>query len=422
MVPILFTTAPIALDQLPLRPSSLQVWRKHGFLTTKEVGESQQSGITNLAAELQMTENLQQAAELLQEVEDCIASATSNKNSSNGLVQPSQTAADLVASYRKSSSNSSLNHHNRHIITFCRDVDVLLGGGLALGELTEIAGPPGVGKTQLAMQLAVNTCLPVEYGGVAGQCIYIDTEGSLAPERCHSMAQALLQHIQAGRRRKRKRMNQQLPNLPSWFTVEGILQSIHTYRVHDYGSQCALLQSLPDIVQELNTNNSERPVRLVILDSMAFHHRTSASLTTLSSNSNNSNDAKVRGTNTPTNHKSDYFVARHRALTQQAHHLAALASRFQLAVVAINQMTTKLVVDSKTGATNATLVPALGEAWAHAVTTRLQLEDSNESSSRNVRRLQLVKSPRLPPQTARFQVVADGIRGVESNGGGGGQQ
>lgn len=31
----------------------------------------------------------------------------------------------------------------RHIITFCHDMDQMLGGGVAVGEVTEFCGAPG---------------------------------------------------------------------------------------------------------------------------------------------------------------------------------------------------------------------------------------------------------------------------------------
>ena len=43
---------------------------------------------------------------------------------------------------------------------------------------------PGVGKTQLGMQLALDVQLPPEFGGLGGQALYLDTEGSLTLERC----------------------------------------------------------------------------------------------------------------------------------------------------------------------------------------------------------------------------------------------
>ena len=43
--------------------------------------------------------------------------------------------------------------------------------------MTEFCGVPGIGKTQLGMQLCVNVQRPTELGGRGGAAIYIDTEG-----------------------------------------------------------------------------------------------------------------------------------------------------------------------------------------------------------------------------------------------------
>lgn len=36
------------------------------------------------------------------------------------------------------------------MITFCKAIDAMLGGGVHKGQLTEVAGLPGTGKTQIA--------------------------------------------------------------------------------------------------------------------------------------------------------------------------------------------------------------------------------------------------------------------------------
>lgn len=53
--------------------------------------------------------------------------------------------------------------------------------------MTEFCGAPGIGKTQLAIQLCVNCQIPVWADGTAGHAIYIDTEGSFVPERALDM-------------------------------------------------------------------------------------------------------------------------------------------------------------------------------------------------------------------------------------------
>ena len=77
------------------------------------------------------------------------------------------------------------------IITFVKAVDNLIGGGISLGQITELCGTPGIGKTQIAMQLAVDVTIPQVLSGVEGECIFIDTENSLDYTRLHVIAVAL---------------------------------------------------------------------------------------------------------------------------------------------------------------------------------------------------------------------------------------
>ena len=59
-----------------------------------------------------------------------------------------------------------------------QEIDRLLGGGVQTRQLTEFSGVPGVGKTQLGMQLAVGTRTPACFGGLESEAVYVDTEGS----------------------------------------------------------------------------------------------------------------------------------------------------------------------------------------------------------------------------------------------------
>jgi len=56
------------------------------------------------------------------------------------------------------------------------ELDNLLGGGIAAGTITDIFGPSGTGKTQIAMQICVNS---IKHGKI----IYQDTTGGFRPER-----------------------------------------------------------------------------------------------------------------------------------------------------------------------------------------------------------------------------------------------
>lgn len=53
-----------------------------------------------------------------------------------------------------------------------------------------------MGKTQFGMQLAVDVQIPNQFGGVGGEALYIDTEGSLTVERLSQLCSAVVEHLQ----------------------------------------------------------------------------------------------------------------------------------------------------------------------------------------------------------------------------------
>ncbi len=65
--------------------------------------------------------------------------------------------------------------------TGCSALDELLGGGLERGAITQIYGPPGSGKTNVALSTAVNVA------SAGGRALYIDTEG-LSIDRLEQIA------------------------------------------------------------------------------------------------------------------------------------------------------------------------------------------------------------------------------------------
>ncbi|CAI5520794.1 unnamed protein product [Closterium sp. Naga37s-1] len=125
--------------------------------------------------------------------------------------------------------------------TMCAELDAMLGGGVALQELTEICGPPGVGKTQLGMQLAINVQTPAVLGGVEGEAVYIDTEGSFMVERAAEMADAWVAHCNAAAA---------AIDAPARDTTApaAALVGVHYLRVYDHTEQSALVHSLPHLL------------------------------------------------------------------------------------------------------------------------------------------------------------------------------
>ncbi|MFP4591296.1 MAG: DNA repair and recombination protein RadB [Halobacteriales archaeon] len=63
----------------------------------------------------------------------------------------------------------------------CQPIDELLGGGLERGTVTQVYGPPGAGKTNVALSAAVTAAAAEE------RALFIDTEG-LSAERLEQLA------------------------------------------------------------------------------------------------------------------------------------------------------------------------------------------------------------------------------------------
>lgn len=183
------------------------------------------------------------------------------------------SAADLVHQHQRRSERLASS-----IITFRDNWINCWVVAIPLGEITEVAGSPGSGKTQLAMQLAVNASLPEPVDAVNGSVLYIDTEGSFSAERCHEMAESLLQHIQRGiKKQQQKRATLQQRKLADSdngndtvttsimerdvmeqflnVTVRDILEGIHVIRVHNPAS---LFQALCETEEEPKGSRSGR--------------------------------------------------------------------------------------------------------------------------------------------------------------------
>ncbi|KAJ3451302.1 DNA repair protein rad51 [Anaeramoeba flamelloides] len=78
------------------------------------------------------------------------------------------------------------------IFTLSLGLDELLNGGIALQQMTEISGTPGIGKTNLCIQLCLAVQLPDFLGGVGGKAIYVDTEGSFSKKRCNEISKGII--------------------------------------------------------------------------------------------------------------------------------------------------------------------------------------------------------------------------------------
>ncbi|KAA0049049.1 hypothetical protein IC582_012351 [Cucumis melo] len=307
---------------------------------------------SNLARELEISNN--EAFEVLK-----LASHGRGLDRSEGsgaIVNGAETAWDML-------------HKEQfipRITTSCADLDNLLGGGINVSEVTEIGGVPGIGKTQLGIQLAVNVQIPGAFGGVGGKAVYIDTEGSFMVERALQIAEACIEDMSDYSVLLKKNA------IPHQIQIEpkNILENIFYFRVCSYTEQIALINYLDKFITE------HKDVKVVIVDSVTFHFR----------------------------QNFDDLALRTRLLSEMALKLMKLAKKFSLAVVLFNQVTTKFAEGSFQ------LTLALGDSWSHSCTNRIILYWNGDE-----RYAYLEKSPSLQSASAPYSVTCRGIRNSTSS-------
>ncbi|XP_031487561.1 DNA repair protein RAD51 homolog 3 isoform X2 [Nymphaea colorata] len=225
----------------------------------------------------------------------------------------------------------------------------------------EAGGVPGIGKTQLGIQLAINVQIPVKYGGLGGKAIYIDTEGSFMVERAQQIADACANEIAYGAAVQREHFQPSEERINANF----FLENIFCFRVCSYTEQIAVVNNLDNFIA------SQDNIRIVIIDSITFHFR---------------------------QHFED-LALRTRVLSSMVLKLMKVAKKYKLAVVLLNQVTSKFA----NGTFHLTL--ALGESWSHACTNRVILYWSG-----NDRFASIDKSSSLPAASAPYSVTSLGIR------------
>lgn len=94
------------------------------------------------------------------------------------------------------------------------------------------------------------------------------------------MAGVLVDHVKgcSDRRRKRRRSSGSeggWGDVPGWFTVEGVLEGVRVLRVRDETCLMATVLSLEELVVGLWEEGKGQRVKLVVVDSIAFHFRVS---------------------------------------------------------------------------------------------------------------------------------------------------
>ncbi|XP_015252801.1 PREDICTED: DNA repair protein RAD51 homolog 3 [Cyprinodon variegatus] len=216
----------------------------------------------------------------------------------------------------------------------------------------------------LSLQLAVDVQVPPCFGGLGGQVMFLDTEGSFQLQRVVDLAGAAVRHCSLLAEDEEQRVAM------TTFSVETILSNIFLVRCRDYMELLAELQLLPNFLRD-------RPkLRLLVIDSVAF----------------------------PFLQLHDDLSQRTRLLQGLGLQLVSMATSQNIAVVITNHMTTRL------RGSQSQLVPALGDIWGHAPSIRLLLQWEGP------RRLaSILKSPAHIEATVQYQITCEGFRDADQS-------
>ena len=245
-------------------------------------------------------------------------------------------SAEDVWEYRKNISR---------ITTSSQELDNLFHGGIETGCVVEFFGEFRTGKTQIAHQLCVNVQLPKEDGGLNGNALYIDTEGTFRPERIIQMAEG---HD---------------------LDYKKVLKNIVFGRAYNSDHQIMLIKEATNLIKEKN-------IKLIIVDSLIGHFRS---------------EYVGRGT----------LANRQQTINVHLHDLLRLTDIFpDLCVIVTNQVQSK--PDVFYG--NPT-VAAGGNIVAHGSTIRVYLRKGKGEQ----RVAKMIDAPHLPEGEAVFSITENGI-------------
>ncbi|MHA1912735.1 MAG: DNA repair and recombination protein RadA [Promethearchaeota archaeon] len=232
------------------------------------------------------------------------------------------------------------------LTTGSQNLDDLLGGGIEPGAVTELFGEYRTGKTQVAHQLCVNVQLQYEQGGLEGNALYVDSEGTFRPERIIQMSSALD------------------------LDYNEVLKNITVGRAYNSDHQMVLVKEAPRIIDDKN-------IKLVIVDSLIGHFRS---------------EYIGRGT----------LASRQQTLNSHIHDLLRLSEVYdELSVVFTNQVSAK--PDTFYGNP---LTHTGGHIVAHGSTIRVFLRKGKGEQ----RIAKVVDAPNIPESDTVFSITEDGIK------------
>lgn len=222
-------------------------------------------------------------------------------------------------------------------------LNYILDGGIHCGQLTEISGEAGVGKSNLCAEIGVLVMLPRELGGLGGDVLLIHSEGEGKLKLCIKRFQSL-----AGSTNQEELLSSKLH----------VMSCSNEFQLHE------MAQRLPEFLDDKPT------VKIVIIDSIACAFI--------------SPDAKL---------DFAYYARRNTMLTKVTKTLANVAWDRRVAILITNHV----AYDPLVGYTK----PALGKCWSHMCQTKIYLE-----RRRHRRFAHVIKGAVKEPSPVEFSISA----------------
>ncbi len=237
----------------------------------------------------------------------------------------------------------------KKLTTGSKALDNLIGGGIETQAITEAYGAYGSGKSQLAFQLSITVQLPESEGGLNGDVVWVDTEGTFRPNRVIQLATA------------------------KGLDPQKVLERIHVARAFSADHQILLVEKIPELFKKYPN------IKLIIVDSLTSIFRS---------------EYVGRGT----------LAERQQKLNKHIHALQRLADRYNVAIYVTNQVMSKpdMFFGDPTQAVG-------GHVLGHASTYRIYLRHSKGDK----RVAKLVDSPCLPEGECAFRITEEGIIDID---------
>ena len=128
--------------------------------------------------------------------------------------------------------------------------------GVQARKVIDISGIPGSGRTALSLLFVAQAALPKHMGGHSARSVYVDTRGAVDPTMVLDTCKYVL----------RRAINNAscISRTVSTITPIDLLNNVHLYRISSLGQLIAIVDSLPQLLQE------DQSIRVVVINSLTL--------------------------------------------------------------------------------------------------------------------------------------------------------